>query len=318
MAKQGGFAGFLDRCRIGEGSVGDRFEEVLDVWGCGNFGWGGLDLLTGRIQDSQATGAQYDGGILTVEGDAGRLAVDGLGEAATVFPDQGLQAEIEGDDLRVWRFLVVVEVKTSSRGTDTGWAIGSQSPAREVEEVNALVDEFAAAPVPEPAPISWEEIVSKGAGWGGALPEVEIESLGDGGELAEADTGAAVGIPGAREVDGSELPGAHALEDITDPGNAASLVADVEDSAGPADTLDEKFAFARGMTERGFEIDGFAGFEGEQGGGDMPVVGGGDYDGLDTPVLQDATEMRSCVEGWSLMCGYGWAGFFDVTRIDVG
>ena len=76
--------------------------------------------------------------------------------------------------------------------SDTGRAIHAQSPTGDVERVNAVVAEFAIAPMPEPMPVVMDEVVLVRAFRRGALPESIIKPLRHRRRFAAADGGAEI------------------------------------------------------------------------------------------------------------------------------
>ena len=59
--------------------------------------------------------------------------------------------------------------------------------------MDAVVAEFAGAPVPEPVPVVMDDIVMECLFWRGSLPQGIIEPLWDWGRLAAADVPAIAG-----------------------------------------------------------------------------------------------------------------------------
>ena len=103
----------------------------------------------------------------------------GLPAAAQAFPDDLLAAlELEADDVRVGRFLIVVEAVAAAGGGDADREIDAQAPAAQVDHVDAVVAEFAVAPVPEPVPVVMQVVGVEGPARRRALPEIVVEPLG--------------------------------------------------------------------------------------------------------------------------------------------
>src|SRR5690606_22279146 len=81
-------------------------------------------------------------------------AADRMTIAAQTFPGDLLVAiEGVGHGLRVRGLLVVIPAITSAGRGDMVGEVDAESPAAEIERVNAVVPEFAVAVVPEPVPV---------------------------------------------------------------------------------------------------------------------------------------------------------------------
>lgn len=319
VAELGGLMCLVDADDGRSASLEDVGEKRGDVGNRRQGTFLALDFFAVGIEDSEAGRAEDDRGLFAEEGDTRGLAEQGLGEAAAVFPHDRVAAKIVGNDLGVRSLLIVFEVVSSAGGGDPDRSVEAQSPSGEVEPVDTVEAELAGAPVPEPPPVVRQEIVTKRSVRRGSLPEVIVESGRNGSELAEADGSASVGVPRAGEVNRPELAGADASENLGDPGNAAMLEADLEESARTADGFHEEFAFAGIVGQRGLEIDGLTRLQGENGGRRVPVVRRGDDDGLDAAILENAPEIvggfgRADLLGADPFCGGLEGGLVNITE----
>src|SRR5688572_3046537 len=95
--------------------------------------------------------------------------------ATAAVPRRARRAEIIHRRAAVRRFLVIIEMVTAAVKSNTPWIFDSETPARDVEGVNAVVREFAAAPVPPPVPVVMHQVIDVRALRRGALPERVVQ-----------------------------------------------------------------------------------------------------------------------------------------------
>lgn len=318
VTEKGGAMGFVHGGAGWDAGLGDGIEEAMDMGDGGDIAGGLVDDSAFGIEDAIALGAEDEGGVAALEGDAGGFAFEAEGQATAVFPEDDGAGEFVGDDLGIGGFLVVVEPVATAGGEDAGGVGELEGGLDEVEEVDAVVAEFAGAPVPEPMPIVMDDIGLEGAFGGGTLPEGVVEPVGDGGGLAAADGTAAVGVPGAGEADGAEFAGAYFEEGLLDPGDGATLEADLDHLTGLLGGGDQPFAFLRVMADGFFEVHMFAGLEGEDGGGGVPMDGGGDDQGIQLGVLEGATEIVGDLERLGLSGVDAFSGGLEGAAVHIG
>ena len=104
--------------------------------------------------------------------------------------------------------------------------------------MNAVVAEFAVAPVPMPVPVVVDIDVLRlalavgevGPIRGGALPEFPIEPGGRSGGLAAADGGTVVVVPDAGIMDGADFAGVDFFDGLDESGIGAALGAELDDA----------------------------------------------------------------------------------------
>ena len=160
-----------------------------------------------------------------------------------------------------------------------------ERPLDDVEVVGAEVGDVAAGVVVEPAPIRVEAGGAERSVCGGAEPEVVVQSVGDRCGLGLGGVAVVVAvITGEADADLFEFAeaaiadefGGHAEVNI-----AALLGAGLPDDIGLANGVTHEAAFSDGEGEGLFAVDVFAGAGGCDGLEGVPVVGGGDLDGVD-------------------------------------
>src|SRR5690606_2339827 len=118
---------------------------------------------------------------------------------AQALPGDRLIAEFVGNDMRVWRFLIVVVAILAAASTDARGIVDPQAPATDIERMHAVVAQFAVAPVPGPVPVVMHVVIVKLALGRGALPQVEIQPFRHRRGFAFANVRAAIVVPRAAE-----------------------------------------------------------------------------------------------------------------------
>src|SRR4051812_38563974 len=124
-----------------------------------------------------AAAGDGEGAFVAVEGDEVMFLVCAR-VAGTAFPREANFAEIVLGDGGVGCFLVVIEMITAAVAGHFCGVRDLESPSGDVQGVDAVVPEFAVAPMPAPMPIVMEEIIDVRALGGGALPKVIVEVRG--------------------------------------------------------------------------------------------------------------------------------------------
>jgi len=160
----------------------------------------------------------------------------------------------------------------------------------EIEEVDAVVGQLASAVVKEPAVV---EAVTVGIVSGlrrRAEIEIPVDARGGraigrgpdaGGEHVAIDAAA-----GGDDV--AELAGADNLRGLPAVGRGATVNADLDDALGLAGDVDDLAALDDGERERFLDVNVFARAAGVDAHEGVPVVGGGDHDGVDVVAVEDA------------------------------
>ena len=126
---------------------------------------------------------------------------------------------------------------------------------------------------------------------GGADPEVPIEigrGLGDG---FEAEGVSAAGEEEVALVDVTNDAGVEEFDGFAEGSPPAALGAAGGDAVVLAGGFDELGAFEDVVRDRLFDVNIFAGLHGPDGGEGMPMVGGGDGDGVDGFVIESAAHV---------------------------
>ena len=100
------------------------------------------------------------------------------GQATADFPRAAFVAEMKDGDTGIRGFLVVVEMVSTAEEADLRGIVDTQSPAGDVQRVDAVVGEFTAAPMPSPVPVVMHKIVDIGAFRGRALPCGIVQVIG--------------------------------------------------------------------------------------------------------------------------------------------
>src|SRR5207302_3097939 len=132
-------------------------------------------------------------------------ALEAVRIAALALPSDGLVAEIETGHIDVGCFLIVLKMVAAAATGDAAGRVHSQTPAGEVQRVDAVVAEFARAPMPEPVPVVVQNVVVEGTFRSWTLPKRVVQPLGDGGRLAVANRATTIRVPRAGEEDLADL-----------------------------------------------------------------------------------------------------------------
>ena len=222
-------------------------------------------------------------------------------------------AEVEQSGAGVGGFLGVLESVPRAVVGNAGGVIDAEAPAEHVEGVNAVVAEFAVAPVPEPVPVVMHVRFDVAFVSDGSLPKVEVEVacwfdglLGDGFARGV--------IEGAREkhlTDG--FFGAQVLDGFFHP--RAALVSHLHEALMLSRRGDDEFCFERVLAAGLFDEHVFTGLHGEHCGGRVPEVGGSDKDSVEGFVIEEAAEIFHALAGGGLFGRDDFQPIFKPTRI---
>ena len=103
--------------------------------------------------------------------------MSGLGgvESAKLANDHGAVGVGPRDVLRVGRFRLIFVAEPSAGGVNADRPGLLHAPAQNVDEVDAVIAEFAVAEVPEPVPVVVDEILVIGLHRGGSEPQVPVQ-----------------------------------------------------------------------------------------------------------------------------------------------
>lgn len=221
--------------------------------------------------------------------DAGEVAH--FADEAAGFEDELSLTVIKDGELHVGCLALVgvvgaVDVASADGDDGLGESGVFDGPAGDVHLMNALVADVAVAEVPEPVPVVVDEVAVEGLFGGGAEPEVEVHVAGDFfvGFVADAPAGFAAVAFGDKEfavlaaVNGGDLLGPAAA--------GAALGAVLNDAVVFAGGFNALAAFEDVVAAGFLNINVFAGLASPDGDEGVPVVGGGNGDGVDVVVFQ--------------------------------
>ena len=153
--------------------------------------------------------------------------------------------------------------------------------------MGALVADIAVAGLPEPVPIVMELLAPRGIERRGAAPKVVIHrrrnGLGTGGL---ADAGAKLVAEGAGYPNFSDVPGGGPLDCLLDGGHGSPLRSGLDDSVEFCPRRQSLLSFPDVVAGGLFDIDILAGHGGPDRQKGVPMIGGGDGNGIDIFVIQ--------------------------------
>lgn len=148
------------------------------------------------------------------------------------------------------------------------------------------------------------------------LPERVVEGGGDGGLLSLTDALAGVVVPAAGEEDSAELAAADALDGLDDLGPASALGSELDDAVEFSGGSDHEFPFVGVMAGGFFDVDVFTGGASENGCGRVPMIRGGNDDGVDGGVIECFADVFDGGGGGLLEFGEGGVGLSQALVID--
>src|SRR5438128_147662 len=129
-----------------------------------------VDLFAFGVEDFVAAPDIGHGDMFAIDGDgACRFSAPRVTTAAV--PHRAFVAEIKRGAAGIGRFLVVLEMITATAEGDALRVFDAESPARCVEHMDAVVADFAVAPMPAPMPVVMDEVVDVRALVRRSLPE---------------------------------------------------------------------------------------------------------------------------------------------------
>lgn len=126
---------------------------------------------------------------------------------------------------------------------------------------------------------------------GGSDPKVPVEIGGGLGDGFEAEGVSAAGEEEVALVDVADDTGVEEFDGFAEGSPPSALSATGGDAVVFAGGFDELDAFEDVMGDGLFDVDVFAGLHGPDGGEGVPVVGGGDGDGVDGFVIEGAAHV---------------------------
>src|SRR5262249_53904152 len=188
--------------------------------------------------------------------------------------------------------LVVVEGEVAAHAFDRlRVLVFIEGPSRDIHLVRPLVAEVSAAVFPKPVPVVVEMILVEGALPGRPQPQIVIDAWRAGAVGLLAYSVARLEAEAARRV---KLANAALVQELDRRLNgrvAAALQADRDDAVVLARGLDHLAAFPDVVRRRLLDVDVLACLAGPDSGERVPVVRGGDGDGVHTLVVEDAAQV---------------------------
>lgn len=251
----------------------------------------GAEELPARLfaEDEQAFGA--------VEGVAVFVGFLDVGRPDALFVDELLSVEggspvLVDDVLGVGEFLIVVE-EAFRAGSDDARGVGfhAEAPSSDVDFVDAVITDVAGTEGVAPAPDTGEKVGLVGDFRCGTEPEIEVEVGRGRGGRDLTDVAAELAVPGFGHQHFADGAFAQELHCSLEVGCAAALGADLDHALVTACGFDHEPAFPEVVGAGFLDVDMLTGLAGEESGGCVPVVRGGDDHGVDGPVLEDAAHV---------------------------
>src|ERR1043166_2099806 len=251
-------------------------QEVGEMDGVVELTFYFADDFAVQVIDLHIVAGNGHGTFFAVEVDAEAFAFKAVRIAALAFPDDGFVAVVEGGDVEVGRLPIILEMVAIAAASDAFGGIHGEAPTGEVERMNAVVAEFARAPVPKPVPIVVNDIILEWPLGRGSLPKGVIQPFRNRRRLAMTDSGTMVRVPGTREKHFANLAAAQRGNRLDDPWPASPLVSHLHDAFVFARRRDHQLALVQIMAAGLLDVNVFAGRAGEDCRGSMPVVRRGD------------------------------------------
>jgi len=255
-----------------------------------------LDVVT-------ATGAEVDRAVVA--------AAFGVGEVTDIDDDFDAIV-IEEGEVHVGGFAVIVPEEAVTGGDDAGGdVVPAEDMAEVIDVVDAPVTHFAVAPIPLPMPVVMELLAHDGGHGGWAGPEVVVDMIGNGGgggDLADGFTGGEFGA--MDPLDFAVASGLDIACAFLDGGAGALLGAGLDDPVVFAGSLDHFTTFPDGMADGFFDVDVFSCLAGPDGQEGVPMVGGGDDDGVEVIAVQGVADVAVAFESGGVAFLF-LAGFLD-------
>ena len=160
VAEQRAFLAFFD-LGVGLFATANAIEKILDVNLFALRPCATVNLVAFGIKNPVAAALIGERTVVAVKGDECQLLLS-AGMATAVVPHRSLFTKVKYGRAGVGRFLIVIEMISATVEGEAGWIIDTETPAGDVQGVNAIVGEFAAAPVPAPMPVVRKEVIQVG------------------------------------------------------------------------------------------------------------------------------------------------------------
>ena len=174
-----------------------------------------LDHVALHVEDLVlVASAKEHRAVLTVEGDAHAVSVDGRAVAAAPFPGSGRRGpELVGDHLGVGPLPIVVVAEASAHRLDESRVFDTEAPAQDIHEMGSVIERLAGPPAVEPVPIVVDIVVVELAhARSRSLPKVPVKFGGHGHGLAPADRRSVGGVPRLGVAHTADAPAPHLVD----------------------------------------------------------------------------------------------------------
>src|ERR1035437_2010482 len=302
--QHGGRGALLNLCRESFLlAIAHGFEEIGEVATALAHGGPGFAILAEEgggfvvARDGQgALGAVEDaadgGRVLAALADAGFVVAHLVAHLEFHHLLLAVLIELERAVEAVRRFLIVVEHELAADGTGLGGELDAQAPARDIDFVNALVAEVAVAVGPIPVPVAVEAVFLEWHLLRRTLPQVVIHIRRGIAHGLGADGVAPLVAQAAGEVDVADQTFAHLPHAVLQRHRGAALAALLHHPVVLAGRRHDLFDFEDIMRARLLDVDVLAGAARVDGHQRVPVIGGGDRDGVDRLVFQQLAVVR--------------------------
>src|SRR5262245_21033201 len=189
-----------------------------------------------------------------------------------MLPHQASARKIEGRDLRVRRFLVViVEILAAAARYALG-RVETEDMAGEIEAVNAVVAQFAGPVIPEPVPVVMKAILVERPLRRRPKPEIVIDAVGNRAVRLVADGFAVAADPASGKRNFAELARLDEFAGAGDMSGATPLCPHLHHALVLAGRLDHLAAFDEVVRDRFLDVHVLAGLAGPDGRQRVPVV----------------------------------------------
>ena len=189
-------------------------------------------------------------------------------------------------------FLTVIPQEFSThRGDMFREFFDAQPPHAEVGFMDPLVADITVAIVPVPVPVVMHEVLRERSHGSRSAPEIVVKSLGDRGDALVSDVTAAAEDQSARHIYPADESVLQMVHRFADGQRTAQLHAVLYDAVIFIGRLDHLFAFMDIMRSRFLHIHILSGLAGPDRLQRMPVVGGGQGDGIDVLIFKEPSEI---------------------------
>src|SRR5690606_7493630 len=140
---------------------------------------------------------QFECAVFAMERDTRTHRIDLTGVTAAAFPEDGFAiSKVKGCDLRVRSLPIVLILIASAAGIGFYRRVFLQTPAGQIQEMDAVVHDFAGSPVPLPMPVVVDEVVFIILPWSWTLPKFVVQPIRNRGDLTCSDALSGIGVPG--------------------------------------------------------------------------------------------------------------------------